>query len=250
MGFKARRDYPGVYYTMHLGTVYRISRPGRIGGRDRSRCRLLCLSAGCGIALIAASYSHAADPAPGKDIYDKHCAMCHGSQGEGTEEHFPRPLAGDRSVAQLARFIAKSMPPETPGTCTGEDADRVAAYIYEAFYSPAAQIRRQPPRIDPARLTARQYADTIADLMVAFFGTAARDGSVGLRGNYAAINANGDGKQVLSRVDAEVKFDFGTSSPDPEKIEPAEFAISWIGSIRTPATGEYEFIVRSPNSFK
>ncbi len=142
------------------------------------------------------------------------------------------------------------MPPDSPGTCRGEDAERVATYIYDAFYSPAAQIRRQPPRIEPARLTARQYANTIADLMVAFFGTPARDGSTGLRGNYAAINANGDGKQVLSRVDSEVRFDFGTSSPDPEKIEPAEFAISWIGSIRAPATGEYEFIVRSPNSFK
>jgi hypothetical protein len=169
--------------------------------------------------------------------------------GEGSERNYPYPLAGDRSVAQLARFISKSMPPDMPGTCDEEDAKRVATYIFGEFYSREARAGRRSPRIETARLTGRQYTNTMADLMVAFHGSKALEAGQGLRGNYAAINANGDGKQAFSRVDPEVRFDFGTSSPKPGEIEPVEFAISWTGSILAPATGEYEFIVRSPNSF-
>src|SRR6478672_6740127 len=62
----------------------------------------------------------------GEQIYRQTCAACHGDSGEGSED-FPRALAGDRSVAQLSGYIAKSMPDDDPGTCTGEDADKVAA---------------------------------------------------------------------------------------------------------------------------
>jgi hypothetical protein len=41
----------------------------------------------------------------------------------------------------------------TPDACVGEEAEQVAAYIYEAFYSPLAQARIRPPEIDLARLT-------------------------------------------------------------------------------------------------
>lgn len=191
-----------------------------------------------------------ADLPSGEKIYQHQCAACHGGQGEGTAEHYPRVLAGERTVPQLARFIAKSMPPDEPGRLNEEDAGRVAAYVHDAFYSSDAQIKRQPPRIETSRLTGRQYDHVIADLMVSFYGTPAHGTDKGLRGSYASINENGDGKHVFSRIDSDIKFDFGTSSPKPDEIEPAEFAISWIGSIRAPVSGEYEFIVRSPNSFK
>ena len=42
-------------------------------------------------------------------------------------------------MASLARLIAKTMPEDAPGDCVGEDAERVAAYIYETFYSKDAQ---------------------------------------------------------------------------------------------------------------
>ena len=32
----------------------------------------------------------------------------------------------DRSVSQLSRLIAKTMPEDDPGTCVGPEADRVA----------------------------------------------------------------------------------------------------------------------------
>lgn len=190
------------------------------------------------------------DAPNGESLYQRHCLKCHGAQGEGTTEHYPRALAGERTIPQLTKFIAKSMPPEEPGTITVDEAGRVAAYIHGAFYSTEAQLKRSPPHIETSRLTGRQYANSIADLMVLFFDVPARGTDRGLRGNYAAINANGDGKQIFSRVDPDIKFDFGTSSPKPDEIEPAEFAISWIGSIRVPVSGEYEFAVRSPNSFK
>ncbi len=72
-------------------------------------------------------------------------------------DDYPRPLAGDRSVSQLTRLIARTMPKDTDDKCSGEDAQKVAAYIYDAFYSKTAQARNKPPRIELSRLTVRQY---------------------------------------------------------------------------------------------
>jgi len=202
------------------------------------------------LAAVAAAPLRGDETLTGQQIYERRCAKCHGVQGEGIAEHYAKPLAGDRSAAELAAFIAKSMPPDMPGSCSEADARLAAAYIFDAFYAPPAQARRQPPRIELARLTARQYQGTIADLMVAFFGQPTPDIHGGLQAHYATIDADGNGKGVISRIDPEVKFDFGLSSPKPDEIDPADFAISWTGSIRPPATGEYEFVVRSPNSFR
>ena len=46
-----------------------------------------------------------------------------------------------------------------------EDADKVATYIHGAFYSPEARARSKPATIDFARLTVRQYRNTVADLV-------------------------------------------------------------------------------------
>ncbi len=73
-------------------------------------------------------------------------------------------------MAGLARLIAKTMPEDAPGECVGEDAEKVAAYIYESFYSKAAQARNkfQAPRIELSRLTVRQYRSAVADLVGSF----------------------------------------------------------------------------------
>src|ERR1700733_1636946 len=104
----------------------------------------------------------------GEQIYRQQCATCHGASGEGDDDEYPRALAGDRSVPQLARLIAKTMPSDAPGTCTGPDSDKVAAYIYDAFYSKAARERNKPPRIELARLTVGQYRNAVADLIGSF----------------------------------------------------------------------------------
>ena len=79
----------------------------------------------------------------GAQIYRQRCDSCHGPSGEGTDDHYPRPLIGERSVAGLAKLIAKTMPEDAPGDCVGEDADKVAAYIYESFYSKTAQAHNK-----------------------------------------------------------------------------------------------------------
>src|SRR5262249_16893858 len=84
------------------------------------------------LALAPASYA-AADGSTGEQLYRKRCASCHGATGEGTKEHYPRPLTGDRSVGGLTRVIAKTMPEDAPGTLTAGDAEKVAAYVYDAF---------------------------------------------------------------------------------------------------------------------
>src|SRR5579863_8366789 len=105
-----------------------------------------------GLLLRAGAAGAGEDDVTGEQIYAKKCLSCHGKGGEGTKEH-PELLIGDRSLEKLTAYVAKSMPEDKPGTCIGEEARKVSAYIYDAFYSRAAQARNKPPRIELARLT-------------------------------------------------------------------------------------------------
>ncbi len=87
-----------------------------------------------------------AGPRTGEQIYRQMCASCHGASGEGTDDHYPRPLIGERSLPSLSQYIAKTMPEDDPGTCVGPDAEKVASYMYDAFYSKAAQARTRCSR--------------------------------------------------------------------------------------------------------
>src|SRR5215204_3776728 len=73
---------------------------------------------------------------PGARVYKQMCADCHGGRGEGVAGKHDEPLVGNRSVVALAKYIARSMPEDKEGTCVGDDATNVAAYIFDAFYSP------------------------------------------------------------------------------------------------------------------
>src|SRR5437660_8201731 len=115
------------------------------------------------VILLGPRLAIAAEGRSGEQIYRQLCVRCHGVAGEGTKENYPRSLAGNRSVTQLARLIAKTMPEDDPGKCVGEDADKVAAYIYDAFYSKEAQARNKPPRIELARRTVSQYRNAVTD---------------------------------------------------------------------------------------
>lgn len=188
----------------------------------------------------------AAEDRGGEQIYRQQCASCHGAAGEGTPEEYPRALTGDRTAAQLARLIAKTMPADDPGTCVGTDADKVAAYIHEAFYSTAAQARNSPARIELSRLTVRQYRNAVADLVGGFRPAGETwDDRRGLRGEYFKSRRFRNNDRAFDRVDPTIMFDFGESSPDPETMEGDQFSIRWQGSVLAPETGEYEFIVRT-----
>ena len=202
---------------------------------------------GLGAALLP-RMAPAAEGRTGEQIYRQLCARCHGATGEGTQENYPHPLVGKRSVAQLVRFIAKTMPEDDPGKCVGVDAQKVAAYIYETFYSKEAQSRTKPPRIELARLTVRQYRNAVADLIGSFRDPGRWDAQNGLRGEYFKSRRFRNGDRVLERVDPTIRFDFGTSSPDPDKVEADQFSIRWEGSVLAPETGIYEFIVRTEHA--
>ncbi|MFL5243728.1 MAG: DUF1592 domain-containing protein [Gemmataceae bacterium] len=184
----------------------------------------------------------------GEQIYRKMCASCHGASGEGTIKKYKRPLQGDRSVAQLTRLISKTMPKDAEVKCTGENAQKVAAYIYEAFYSKAAQDRNKPPRIELARLTVRQYRNVLADLIGTFRPAGSWDDQRGLKAAYFKSYGMKGKNRVLERVDPVVQFDFGVASPDADKIEADRFGMRWEGSVLAPETGDYEFIVRTEHA--
>ena len=132
---------------------------------DSSAVRALCAS-----LVVVASWGMrpaSADEHPGAVIYREHCLRCHGENGVGTPAA-SAPLVGDRSIGQLSRYVADTMPEDDPTAVTGEAAARVAEWIHERFYSAVARDRHRPPRVDLARLTVGQHKQAIADLVAGF----------------------------------------------------------------------------------
>lgn len=201
-------------------------------------------------SLLAAAFAIPASGAErtGQQIYAELCAKCHGANGEGTDENYPERLAGDRSVLELAKLIAKTMPEDDPGKCAGEDAQKVAAYIYEAFYSPLAQERTRPARVELARLTVRQYQNAATDLVGSFRPRGEQNEQPGLKAEYYKARRMRTDDRVLERIDQEVNFDFGTASPVPGQTEDYEFSIRWEGAISAADSGEYEFVIRTEHA--
>ena len=189
----------------------------------------------------------AADTPTGQHIYKDQCARCHGPSGAGTDDNYPEPLEGDKSIAQLARVIHETMPDDADEKASPEDAAKLAEYIYNAFYSPEARMRNKPARIDLSRLTVRQYQNAIADLIGSFRPTAKPASERGLSGEYYQSRYIGN-KRKLDRVDPQIDFDFGDKSPDEKQLEAEEFSIRWRGSVFTPDTGEYEFALRTQHA--
>src|SRR6266581_4060291 len=95
--------------------------------------------------LFSLCFLQSAEPAPnGRDIYRHLCVKCHGRNGEGVKGKYDDALHGDWSIERLTRFIDKSMPDDAPEKCKGPDAEAVARYIFDAFYSREARARNHP----------------------------------------------------------------------------------------------------------
>lgn len=207
---------------------------------------LLCAS---GLAFYSAQANKASadDSLTGEQIYRQQCAKCHGAAGDGVLDQYAKPLVGDRPLDDLTKLIAETMPEDDPAACVGPEAEKVAAYVYDSFYSKAAQARRGGPRVELARLTVGQYRNAIADLIAGFSEPGKWDDQRGLNGEYFnSKHFNGD-KRVLERRDAVVDFAFGEAGPLPDKIDPKEFSIRWQGSLLAPDSGEYEFTIKTEN---
>ncbi|HEX2475394.1 MAG TPA: PA14 domain-containing protein, partial [Lacipirellulaceae bacterium] len=188
------------------------------------------------------------EPRSGEEIFRAQCARCHGETGQGTEESHPDPLAGDRSVEQLAVLISETMPQDADEKCPPDDARKVAAYIYDAFYSPDAQVRNKPARIALSRLTVRQYQNAVADLVGSFRRPNEWGEERGLRARYNPTRNFRDSDKQARRTDPNVDFDWGTGSPVPDKLEGHEFSVRWQGLLLAPDTGEYEFILKTEHA--
>lgn len=227
------------------------------------------------VPLHSSAAPTALDAHPGARIYTERCAGCHGDQGQGVKDKHADPLAGTRSVSGLARLIEKTMPEGEEGTCTGDDARNVAAYIYDAFYSPEAQARIRPARETFSRLTIAQYRNSVTDLLGRFRPGFDRPPGEerGLKVTYngfcipnpedvAARDAEKDPKkkdelqkkvkrpEKLERIEPGVDIHLGAASPDPEKMIASEFQIRCWGSLLAPDTGVYEFTVKSENGVR
>ena len=147
------------------------------------------------------------------------------------------------------------MPEGDPDALDAEGSKRVAQYMYDTFYSPDAQAKLSPPRVELSRLTVKQYRNSVADLIGSFRFTPKADGKEGLRGEYFnSRNFNGQKRQI-ERTDPEVSFDFGKEPPKTdaklkEAFDPHQFSIRWEGSVWAPDTGVYEFIVKTDHALR
>jgi hypothetical protein len=192
----------------------------------------------------------AADRPPnGPRIYRSQCAKCHGRSGEGVKGKYDDALHGDWSIEKLTRYIDKNMPDDAPERCVGADAEAVARYINDTFYSREARARQHPPRVELVRLTNRQYVNTVADLLRPFGGgeETASTGERGLRAAYYRSRDFRRERQIVERVDRGVNFDFRAAGPDGEPIGTNEISAHWRGSLLADESGDYEFIVRTAN---
>ena len=186
--------------------------------------------------------------AKGALIYKSQCALCHGEKGEGGTQKYAESLTGDASRSELAKIISETMPEEDPGSCVGEDAEAVAAFVFEQFYSEEAQARTRSPRAGLARLTAPQLRQSLADLYSHFNGTPKRSDKRGVRAIYFDGPNWKNEKKKIERIDPVIQFDFGQNSPG-EGIDAKSFYICWEGGILADETGRYEIVVRSTCSF-
>jgi hypothetical protein len=97
-------------------------------------------------------------------------------------------------------------------------------------------------------LTVRQYRHAVSDLIGSFRDPLGAPGEPGLSGEYYKSRRSRRDDRVLERIDPQINFQFGESSPLPDKIEPREFSMEWEGAVLAPDTGEYEFIIHTENS--
>lgn len=195
----------------------------------------------------------------GQGIFKEECARCHGPMGQGTKRT-TRALQGEKSPFQLFELVKRSMPDDDPGSCTDDEYRKVAAYIYDAFYSADAQARLHPPRVMLSHLTVGQYRSSVADLIATFRPAAHADARHGLHGEYFNSRQVRGGRPLIDRIDPQVDFDFGTDGPraDPQAVEaadapqfsPDQFSVQWEGSVFANETGDYDFVVRTDQALR
>ena len=184
----------------------------------------------------------------GAELFKAQCAYCHGARGEGSKRHKPA-LAGVRSIAQLAKVVRDTMPETDPGSLTEAEASALAEWMHREFYSPEAQDRRRPPRVELARLTVDQYRYTVSDLIGSFDWQPKWEKPGGLKAEYYAGRSFDRKNLKIDCVEPELSHDFGTGAPEP--IDAAGgFSARWSGGLLPTETGEHEVIVHCDHAVR
>ena len=152
----------------------------------------------------------------GEAIYAEHCASCHGKNGEGVPDEVDEPLHGERALPSLARYIDRKMPEDKPELLDAEESQRVAEYIYGAFYSAEARAKTTPtPKPAFARLTNRQFRESVADLLGSFGKHRRPARARGLKARVLRLRRHeqeGAARPSSART-AQLAFDFGEGPP-------------------------------------
>ncbi len=217
--------------------------------------------------LLFAWPSLAAPATEGKALYDQHCASCHGKSGEGVADEYDEPLAGDRGIDWLSRYIDRNMPEDDPDVLDAKQSAQVADYVYHSFYSQAARDKARPAKIDFVRLTAQQHQRSVTDLIGSFRYREPIVETGGLKGRYTSADPKAPlpekkkdesdedqrhrrPKKTIERVDPRLSFDFGPGSPMGEDLDASRFQIEWNGSVYAEESGTYEFILKSENGVR
>ncbi len=206
----------------------------------------LCTFSAIVVSLVGTTSADESLSSAGRKLYETHCARCHGNRGEGVETEYAEALIGDLPLVDLTEVIVETMPAEEAEEIVGDEAKAIASYIYDAFYSPVAQARNRPPRVELSRLTVRQYQHAVADLIGSFTGPGRWDDQRGLKAEYFNSRSFRGDKRKIQRVDKLVDFDFAEGSPSND-FGNEEFSIRWQGSVIAPDTGDYEFVVHTEN---
>ncbi len=217
-------------------------------------------------ALLAFPAWLPADDDRGQVLFKERCASCHGANGEGVQNEFANPLIGDRSLNELSKYIDDTMPKDEADTMDAADSALVAAYIYDAFYSPTAQFRNKPARVELARLTARQYRHTLSDLVADFRGRGDYNAERGLKAEYPEFLKPRVGDRPENKIEpgvdhvhnppkdqkplTEEELKEAKKNPMRDRRPGDSFRASWRGGIIIPADGEYEFIAETENGVK
>ncbi len=190
----------------------------------------------------------------GKIIYANQCASCHGDSGQGVPEKYKSALTGDLSIEALAEVIEATMPSENPDLCIAQDADSVAQFVYDTFYSPEAQAKNaKAKKIELTHRTNLQYKNSIADLAALFGGKIWIEQGMserGFKGRYFSSRSFDSTKSIGERTDRKLEFDFGSGSPFSPEVKMEEFGIQWYAALQVEETGRYDFFVDSPNGVR
>jgi hypothetical protein len=184
----------------------------------------------------------------GKAIWNTQCVSCHGERGEGVAGKYEHRLSGPASLEELASLIEQTMPEDEPEKCVGEDARAVAEFLRAEILedqAPPVQVRREL-----LHLTNDQYHCAVADLGERFLGKSQIGAGRGLKARYFDGRNFDEKKLVAEQVDPRIDFDWQAGGPLGEKTGAEEYCVEWSGSIFVEETGEYEWIVRSPNGYR